>query len=266
MTAFFFKKSFFDGWDNLLPLAIVNAAFSSMIMGEIGFAWAMLGARNGVPVSIVEILMLVAGFTLICVYAGASAFFVNKMADFEKVGFRDFLDGLKKTAGKSALFAVLASVLAGILVTGFRYYSSTGGFFGLLAACLLFWFAVACALSLQFFFPVMVRLGGSFPRMIKKCFLIALDNPGFSLFQSLWSLALALVSLFALGFLPGPAGIQLALCDALRLRVYKYDYLDANPGANRRKIPWKELIAPDEELVGKRSLRGMIFPWKEDNR
>ena len=45
--------------------------------------------------------------------------------------------------------------------------------------------------------------------------------------------------------------------------MYKYDWLEANPEANRKKIPWDALLMDDKERVGKRTLRGMIFPWKE---
>jgi hypothetical protein len=44
--------------------------------------------------------------------------------------------------------------------------------------------------------------------------------------------------------------------------MYKYDYLEKNPG-DRRRIPWDALLVEDRERVGKRTLKGMIFPWKE---
>jgi hypothetical protein len=70
-------------------------------------------------------------------------------------------------------------------------------------------------------------------------------------------------SLFLALLLPGPAGMLLLMDEALRLRLRKYDYLEANPRADRRKIPWKELLEEDVELTGTRTLRNFIFPWKE---
>jgi hypothetical protein len=37
----------------------------------------------------------------------------------------------------------------------------------------------------------------------------------------------------------------------------------AHPDADRRHIPWEELLAEDREKTGTRSLRSFIFPWKD---
>jgi hypothetical protein len=39
--------------------------------------------------------------------------------------------------------------------------------------------------------------------------------------------------------------------------------LEENPDANRRKIPWDALLIDEKDRVGSRSIRGMIFPWKD---
>ncbi len=61
----------------------------------------------------------------------------------------------------------------------------------------------------------------------------------------------------------GPAGIQLYMNSALRLLIFKYDWLEENPDAKRKDVPWYELLIDEKERVGKRTLKGMIFPWKE---
>jgi hypothetical protein len=71
------------------------------------------------------------------------------------------------------------------------------------------------------------------------------------------------LSVFTAGLLPGLAGIALSADVALRLRLFKYDWLEANPEANRRKVPWDDLLEEDRELVGTRTFKGMFFPWKE---
>jgi len=43
----------------------------------------------------------------------------------------------------------------------------------------------------------------------------------------------------------------------------KYDWLEANPGADRRKIPWDALLIDEREKTGTRSLKNLIFPWKD---
>ena len=79
--------------------------------------------------------------------------------------------------------------------------------------------------------------------------------------------------------LPGPASAVLLLTVAFKLRMYKYDFLEEQRAASSRepeagykpprgrrlrvRVPWDALLAEDREQVGVRTVRGMIFPWKE---
>jgi putative membrane protein len=70
-----------------------------------------------------------------------------------------------------------------------------------------------------------------------------------------------------LGFIaPGVSGVILAYNNALRLRMYKYDWLETQSGLSRkdarRRIPWDELLAEDKETLGPRDFKSFIFPWK----
>ena len=68
--------------------------------------------------------------------------------------------------------------------------------------------------------------------------------------------------------MPGITGIILAQNNALRLRLYEYDWMEEHPELSekeaRKSIPWKELIAEDVETLGPQTLKGLIFPWKQD--
>ncbi|HVP19812.1 MAG TPA: hypothetical protein VMU36_12520, partial [Spirochaetia bacterium] len=89
------------------------------------------------------------------------------------------------------------------------------------------------------------------------------DNPGFSIGLAICALIVAGVSVFTAFLLPGFATVLLWWNVAAKLRLYKYDWLEQNPGADRRRVPWDALLVEDRERVGKRTLRGMIFPWRE---
>jgi uncharacterized membrane protein YesL len=117
-------------------------------------------------------------------------------------------------------------------------------------------------LALQFFFPVQSRLDKKFGKILKKMFLLFLDNPLFSVGLLVGAVATLALSAFTALLLPGIASILLWWNVALKLRIYKYDYLEKHPDA-RRNIPWDALLVEDRERVGKRTLKGMIFPWKE---
>ena len=75
-----------------------------------------------------------------------------------------------------------------------------------------------------------------------------------------------LLSVFCVGFVPSYAGIILARTNALRLRLYKYDYLEQHPELEsprqRKNIPWEELIYEDRETLGPHKLKTIFFPWK----
>ena len=110
----------------------------------------------------------------------------------------------------------------------------------------------------------LIQAGKPLPE--KYRFLLFADNPGFSFSLALYNLVSLALSLFLALLMPGFAGVALASDDAMRLRMYKYDWLEQHPGLDaraRKDIPWDELLAEDRELVGKRTLKGMIFPWKE---
>jgi hypothetical protein len=149
---------------------------------------------------------------------------------------------------------------------------------GALAAGVLIWSGLAWFLGLQYFLSLRFRLGGSWRKNLRKCFILLFDNPWFSLFLQAWSLGTMAISLFLALLAPGFAGLALAQNDALKLRLVKYDWLEAQaspeavgeaakPGRGLfrmgKAVPWKALLAEESELVGKRTIRGMIFPWKD---
>jgi hypothetical protein len=143
------------------------------------------------------------------------------------------------------------------------FYFSLGSFGGLLLGCFLFWALLVGILALQFYFPIRSRLDTKLLKIIKKCFIILLDNSRFCILCGIISLGVLAVSLPLVMLFPGPGGLLLFLDEALRLRLLKYDWLETNPGADRRRIPWDVLLAEEREKTGSRTLKGLLFPWKD---
>ena len=129
------------------------------------------------------------------------------------------------------------------------------------------WLVIFTLLSLQWFVAIRSLLHNNFRKCIKKCFLIFFDNMWFSLFTAAYTFFLSALSIFLFGLLPSVSGITLAQVNALRLRLYKYDYYEAHPELKtpkeKRCIPWDELLQNDKETLGPRSFKSLIFPWKE---
>jgi len=158
------------------------------------------------------------------------------------------------------LFVFLLFVVVSFVIP---FYLSIQSLVGLLLAAIVFWTTIFAILSFQFYFTVYARLGSKVMKSFKKCMIISLDNSGFSIFSLLHNIAALILSIVFVFMFPGPAGILLFLDEALRLRLLKYDWLEENPGANRRKIPWDALLIEEREKTGTRSLKNFIFPWKD---
>jgi len=259
MIGFLIKKALYDGWDNFLAIMAVNIAVLSVGFGGFFLAGTVSG---NVPLSIAVFASaaLIDGSLLM-----ACSVCMARVCRYKTFTFKGYFSALKTVWLHGMLFAAL--VIAGALVASVAipYYLSLRNAFGAACAMLLFWVAVLCALSLQWFFPIRSQLETSFTKSVKKCFIIFFDNPGLSVFMLFYSLALLAVSLVLIMLAPGFSGLVLAQNEAFRLLMRKYDWLEAHPELEfrvaRKAVPWEELIADDVETVGHRSLKSFIFPW-----
>ncbi len=261
MIGFFIKKAFYDGWDNLVQIMVCNVILMLFGFSGLYLASALLPA----------LLPALAVFLLTCALLGAllsaASVLFSRVARYDSFAFADIVPALRSHGPHGALFGLLIAALVCVFAVAFPYYLSISSLFGFVSAAMLFWFAIALLLSLQWFFPIRSQLDRGFLKSLKKCFIIFLDNPGFSFFFFLYSLVLLGLSLVLVFLLPGFAGIQLAANEALRLRLYKYDWLEKHPELDpvkaRRAIPWDELLAEDFETTGNRTLKSFLFPWKD---
>jgi hypothetical protein len=257
MIGFLIKKTFFDLWDNLFRIALINLGFIASLAIPV-FIPTLLESLPALG-----ILTVLVGILWCFVYLSAAALSIKTISDYGSFGFADFFRNLK-TAWPTGLVMGLFVFVIWLLVTvAIPFYLNMSSLFGLLLSAVIFWTLVVGVLSLQFFFAVRARLDVKISRVIKKCFILFFDNPGLCVFSLLHNLVILVISMFLAFLFPGPGGLLLYLDEALRLRLLKYDWLEENPGANRRKIPWDALLIDERERTGTRSLKSFIFPWKE---
>lgn len=256
MFGFLIKKAFFDMWDNLIRIVILNLGFILILAVLVYFP---LLFRSSFPFFAIALAL---GVALLFVYSGLISTLTRLIADYDTLEFSSVLPALRATWPSSLLFAAVNILLAFLLSVAFPVYGRIKSLVGPLASSFLFWVAVFWVLALQYFFPIQARLDKKFPKIIKKMFLLLLDNPLFSIGMLVGTLLIAVLSVFTALLLPGIATIFLWWNVALKLRLYKYDFLEKNP-EGRKSIPWDALLTDDRERVGKRTLKGMIFPWKE---
>jgi hypothetical protein len=257
MIGFLIKKTFFDLWDNLFRVALIN-------LGFIASAAALLlmpALFGSLPSAGMFFLFL--GTIWCFIYFAAAARSLTAVSDYGSFGFADFFRNLK-TAWPAGLMLGLLVFAAYLLVTlVIPFYMAMNSLIGLLLSAVIFWTVVVAFLSLQFFLPIRSRLDRKIRKALKKSFIIFFDNPLFCIFSFFHNLVLLVISVFLALLFPGPAGILLYLDEALRLRLLKYDWLEANPEADRRKIPWEVILIEEQEKTGPRSFKNFIFPWKD---
>ena len=257
MNLFLIKKTFFDMWDNMLTVFLLNIGFVLVVGGAlylpIVLNFSVFFSYFGVAIGIV----------LFFLYSGAASLVARNMVDYQTTGFREFVAYFKETWKQSLLLAGITIVQAFIILVAFPFYMSMGGILGVAAMSLIFWVSVIWWIASQYYYPIRARLDESLRKIVRKSFVVFFDNTVFSLVIAIGTIATFIVSGFTAFLLPGITTILIWHQAALKLRLLKYDYLEENPEADRKKIPWDALLIDERERVGHRTLRGMIFPWKE---
>lgn len=259
MFFFLMKKAFFDGWDNLEILFITNFAFFILSAALIWPVFIFLKPTSPVffallaMISILEIILL-----------GVVSALMFSLANYHRVSWADFPRLLRETWKQSLILGILTVSFIISSFLGIAYSLSLRSLLGFTTAMISLWIVIGVYLTILWYFPARNRLQGHFGELLKKCVLLMLDNFLLSLYLGFVMIPLYLIAwpMTAFGAL-GPSGIQLYLNCALRLLLYKYDWQEKNPNKKRNRVPWHAILVDEKERIGKRTLKGMIFPWKE---
>ncbi|MFP4153462.1 MAG: hypothetical protein ACLFR8_02375 [Alkalispirochaeta sp.] len=258
MFGFLIKKSFFDLWDNFLPAILAN--LGGIAIAAIPLVLPSVVSAGGAAVSIA---VLIVGVFLTFVYLGGVYALAASITDYVSPAWQSFTEGITSYLGVTLPFGAVAVVHAILISVAIPVYSALGNLFALLALAFLFWMSVIWFLTAQYVLPVRGRLDRRFSTVLKKSFLLSFDNVMFTIGVGFGSIVIIAVSFFTAFLFPGIVGLAIWHHAAIKLRLYKYDYLEEHPAEKRTDIPWDVLLYDDRERVGKRTLRGMIFPWKE---
>lgn len=257
MFAFLIKKTFFDMWDNFLPAILLNLGFVVVLAIPLVAPQIVAAAGTGWGLA-----TLVAGVLAVFVYLGGAMGVLHHVVHYRSLEWAMFPAAVR-THLPIALAAGTVFILHLILLSvAIPVYSTMGTMVGLFALAVLFWMSIIWWLSMQYILPLRTHTTGGIVRIFKKSFILALDNILFTLALAAGFLVIVGLSFITAFLIPGIAGIAIWYQAAVKLRMYKYDYLEENPGASRRAIPWDALLYNDRDRVGKRTLREMIFPWK----
>ncbi len=271
MFGFYFKKNFADGWDNFFFLVLSNAVTILLLVGSY---FALKAVDSFGPYAFLLAFILCMGILSVSLFAwGANA---AKIADFRAPSFGVFFSALKSVWRIGLTFGVMVAVVLILVRFAVAYYLgmyfNDGSLLGLIITAALGWFVFVSAIALQYFIPLyFLQENNGFKKCLKKSFLIFYDNVAFSIELFFVNLLLFILSCVTFMIIPGLNGILLSSTNALRLRLYKYDWIEKMSETDpdfeknrdkRNEVPWDELLAEDKESLGPRKLSSFIFPWK----
>ncbi len=258
MTGFFLKKAFFDGWDNLISMVVHNLGFLLILLAFMGSMSLM--ATN----ALLGVLALLLSIGLFAFFSAGTAASTWAYAKYERPGWASFKRGIRESWRHALLYWVLLILDGALPLFVIPFYLSYGTLVGTLLSVVLFWAFLGLTLALLYYFALFTSMQGDRPlKTLKKSFIIVFDNLFFTLFFFVYQIFNLVISLLLAGLAPGITGLFLASSDAVKLLMYKYDYLEEHADANRKHLPWEELLYEERECVGHRSLKNMIFPWKD---
>ncbi|MCH3916152.1 MAG: hypothetical protein LKE40_01455 [Spirochaetia bacterium] len=258
MIGFFIKKAFFDAWDNLIGLVLSNLGFLACLLGLLG-SFTLFGHST-----LLGLICMVLCVGLLSFHAIGISSVVEAYGDYKRVGWAGYKKSFRLYWRHAfLLWGVLLAMLL-MLVVVMPFYLHVGNWIGLMLAVIIFWVFLTLLLSLPYYLPLMIRFSGDRPlKTLKKCFLVAIGNTGVSFFLLVFNLIQVVLGVLTVGLLFSGCGIMLASQDAFKLLMYKLDYLEENPDTKAKAIPWDDILYEEKENVGHRSLKGMIFPWKD---
>ena len=261
MYLFFIKKNFYDGWDNMLSLIVINLVIMTVSLGLLSLIYAL---QQSVPLVIALIILFGIVISILTLASGEVA---SSAANFGSAHIADFFRAIPSCIVDGIRFGLILSVVGTAAYVCIPFYFAQKTLPTMFIGSMFVWLVVFTLLSLQWFVAIRSLMHNDFKKCLKKCFIVFFDNIWFSLFTVVYNFFLLALSVFLFGLLPSVAGITLAQVNALRLRLYKYDYYEAHPELKtpkeKRYIPWDELLQNDKETLGPRSFKSLIFPWKE---
>ncbi|MCI6322084.1 hypothetical protein [Treponema porcinum] len=274
MLGFFFKKNFYDGWDNVLFIFVPNLILDVFFL--IGGGLFYLGTKvNGTAGIIIwgctVLLVITAGSILSLAWAESAA----KIADYESAEIKPFFTSLKTCIKDGILYGIVLFAVLIISAAGIIFYfrpvsGATLPFIGLMAGSVFFWIMLTIISALFWYPSLRAIMHNPFKKSIKKCFIILFDNIGSCVVLGIYNFFLLIISIVMVGLAPGLGGIGLSRVNFLRILLKKYDYLEiaekeaaGKKPVFRNKIPWQELLKEDIEITGSRSIKSFFMPWKE---
>lgn len=279
MFGFFVKKNFWDSWENIGHIVIVNMVPLAVVVALSFLGLNLFSSESQVSyVSLKFFLFIMLASVLLSVCFFAEGKNALGIASFGKGSFAEYIKSIPHVLKDAVLLGVVIGLLICVALISLPYYyrmwrpvaedgssAQTYNFMGLVLMAFIGWFLLLTFLALQWFVPLQAMQGNKFIKALKKCYILLFDNLWFTVGVAAVNLFTVFLTVLSLGILGSVAGTVLTWTNALRLRMYKYDWQEVNPGLSQqelRNVPWKELLERDVATFGPHSFKSFFFPWR----
>lgn len=258
MIGFFIKKAFFDAWDNLIGLVISNLGFVIIFV----LFFIDLGQYIGVKsINLIFMIIALLAFSFHNVGVAKNTF---AYSNYKREGFEGYSEGLRLFWRHGIALFLINVFLIILAIFVIPFYYSMSNILGFVVSILLIWVLFSFILAMQYFLPLMVNFTGDKPiKTLKKSFIMFIGNLSFSLFLLFFNTIQVILTILTAGLLFSGSGIMLANMDAFKLLLLKIDYLEVSKEIKFNKSDWDYVLYEEKKSVGDRTLKGMIFPWKD---
>lgn len=258
MIGFLFKKSFFDGYDNFWKLFLLNIGYGILIIGGISASYFI---SHGNLFSL-GILVLISVFVF-SVYSFGANFFFYKWTCYESGTIINCFKNYKGNWSLILEYTLFLFISIFVIPLGQYLYLSSKQLLGYLIAFLMLGFEIINFQIIQFYFPVCYYSEFDKKAVLKKSMMFAFDNPGYSIILILCSIFDLALTVLSMSTIPGIGGICISRMDTTRLLTERYQYLEEHHELNKKNAEWISILSEDIQSTGKRTLRTMLFPWKD---
>lgn len=257
MIKFLIKKSFYDGWDNLIPSFIYNIGSMSIIAVYLFIVSKIQDTK------VLAFFYLTAFFLLLfCTYIFGISGITFKWSRYEASYGSGFFDGIKNHPWHIVVYYLILLVVFFCFTTLIPLYLEQQSFLGLFLAFMQLWVSLFLLISIQYYVPLCFHLEGRNPFFIlKQCFILTLDNKLYTLFVSIKTVFDFLLSALSFFFVPGLMFISLSHMDSVKLLHIRYRYVDEHH-TTKKDANVYSMLEEENDNIGERSLRGMFKPWK----
>jgi hypothetical protein len=258
MLGFAIKKAFFDLWDNLFFSMTVNLLYTLATLGLFSLLFLISGAGVAGAMAFWPIPFLAAS-----VLGGGVSFLARDITVIGTARAADTLRWLGESWKASLIFGGAWLIVGLGLYFGVGFYTNLNPIAGFIFGVLMMWGAFFLA-GLGLFYPGLnAQVEPKIGKLFRKAVLVFLANPLTSLVMALVLVVALVLSVVTLGFFPGIVGISLWLQVCFKFVLAKYEWIEANPEADKKHVPWRVILQEDMEKIGPRSFKSLIFPWKD---